>query len=202
MTCRNCGAALAAEYCGACGQRRIDPDPTLREVLHELAEQFLQWDGRIASTFRLLVTRPGELTLEYLAGRRVRYLSPLRLYLLCSVLFFFLTAIVPRPTVRTSDGRAVSTQIGPIVVREGDSTSAIAALDTLAAHGRWVGRVWGAHFAHAMRNRGEFTRQVSAGVPKTMFVLVPLFAALVGLVHWRSGRRYSRPSRDVEAYGR
>ena len=190
MICRNCGAPLATPFCGECGQRAIDPDPTLREVVHELAEQFLQWDGRIARSFRLLVLRPGALTLEYLTGRRARYLSPLRLYLLCSVLYFFVSALTPRaPTVARS-GREVSTQIGVISIGENDSTSTIAALDTLAAHGRWVGRIWGGHMGNAMRHRGELTTRLAAAIPKTMFVLVPFFAALVAIVHWRNGRRY------------
>jgi len=190
VSCRNCGAPLATAFCGECGQRAIDPDPTLREFVHELAEQFLQWDGRIASSFRLLVLRPGALTLEYFAGRRARYLSPLRLYLLCSVLYFFVSALTPRAPTVVRSGRDVSTQIGPIVIKENDSTSTIAALDTLAADGRWVGRVWGRHFGNAMRHRGELTTRLASAIPKTMFVLVPFFAALVALVHWRNGRRY------------
>lgn len=190
MICRNCDAPLASPFCGACGQRAIDPDPTLREFLHELAEQFLQWDGRIASSFRLLVLRPGALTLEYLAGRRARYLSPLRLYLLCSVLYFFVSALAPpAPTVSRS-GSAVSTPVGTIVINEDDSTSATAALDTLAAHGRLVGRVLGSHVKNALRHRAELTTKVTSAIPKTMFVLVPFFAALVAIVHWRNGRRY------------
>lgn len=190
MSCRNCGAPLATPFCGECGQRAIAPDPTLREVVHELAEQFLQWDGRIASSFRLLVLRPGALTLEYLAGRRARYLSPLRLYLLSSVLYFFVSAVTPRAPTVVGAGRGVATQIGPITVTENDSTSTIAALDSLAAHGRWVGRVWGRHFGNAMRHRGELTTRLASAIPKTMFVLVPLFAVLVAMVHWRNARRY------------
>src|SRR5690349_13328403 len=79
--CLNCGGPLSQRFCPACGQRAIDPNPTLGEFAHEAAEEFLHWDGKLAATFRLFFTRPGELTREYLAGRRARYLSPLRLYL-------------------------------------------------------------------------------------------------------------------------
>ena len=77
----------------------IDPNPTLGEFVHEAAGEFLHWDGKLATTFRLLFTQPGELTREYLAGRRASYLSPLRLYLTCSVLFFALKALAPEPRV-------------------------------------------------------------------------------------------------------
>ena len=188
MTCRNCGAELTGEFCAACGQRVNERDPTLREFLRDFAEHFLQWDGRIATSFRLLVTQPGELTTEYVAGRRIRYLSPLRLYLTCSVLFFFVSALLPNPQLVLMRSGAEPTQVGPTNVGDADSTEMIAALDTMAKHGRWVGRVWGAHFGQAMRHRGEVASAVAANIPRTMFVLVPLFAALVGLVY-RSGRR-------------
>jgi hypothetical protein len=190
MICRNCGAELSGEFCVACGQRAIDPDPTLREFLHELAEEFLHWDGKLATTFRLLVTKPGALTNEYLAGRRIRYISPLRIYLTCSVLFFFIGALVPKPPIVVRTGSGVQTQVGPITIGQTDSTQAIAALDTLARHGRWVGRVWGTHFGNALRHRAELSRAVTAAIPKMMFVMVPLFAALVALVFRSRHQRY------------
>jgi hypothetical protein len=190
MTCRNCGAELTGEFCAACGQRAIDPDPTLRELGHELAEEFLHWDGKLATTFRLLVTRPGALTTEYLAGRRIRYISPLRIYLTCSVLFFFASSIVPKPPIVIRTGGGVQTQVGPISIGQSDSTLAMAALDTLAQQGHGVGRLWGKHFGNALRHRAELSGAVTAAVPKTMFVLVPLFAALVALAFRSRRQRY------------
>ena len=190
MTCRNCGAELSGEFCAACGQRAIAPDPTLREFLHELAEEFLHWDGKLATTFRLLLTKPGALTTEYLAGRRIRYISPLRIYLTCSVLFFFVSALGPKAPIVIRTGGGVQTQVGPINIGQSDSTQAIATLDTLARHGRWVGRVWGTHFGNALRNRAELSRAVASTVPKMMFVLVPLFAALVALAFRSRHQRY------------
>jgi hypothetical protein len=186
VTCRNCGADLSGEFCAACGQRAIDPDPTLREFLHELAEEFLHWDGKLASTFRTLVTRPGALTAEYLAGRRIRFISPLRLYLTCSVLYFALSALVPAQL-------RISTSVGNISVganAPSDTAAALASLDTLAKHGRWVGRVWGAHFAQAIRRRDELRVAIANAIPKIMFVLVPIFAAMVGLAYRSRRRRY------------
>ena len=188
--CLNCGTNVQLEYCPECGQRTIDPDPTLKEFLHELAEEFLHWDGKLLSTFRMLVMKPGALTCEYLAGRRVRFISPLRVYLTCSLLFFFVSAMVPQTHIVLTSGNAVTTSAGPIQIGETDSTATIAAVDTLAQHGRWVGRVWGKQFGAAMRNRGELTAHVTSAVPKTIFVLVPLFAALVMVAFRQSRRRF------------
>ena len=189
--CLNCGTNVQLTYCPECGQREIDSDPTLKEFLHELAEEFLHWDGKLATTFRMLVARPGALTNEYLAGRRVRYISPLRVYLTCSLLFFFFGAIVPPPErVVSQKGGQVSTHLGVITITESDSAATIAALDSMAQHRKVVSRVWGKHFGAAMRQRGAVTADMAAAIPKTMFVLVPLFAALVMLVFRRMRRRF------------
>ncbi|MDQ2665028.1 MAG: DUF3667 domain-containing protein [Gemmatimonadota bacterium] len=189
--CLNCGTNMQLAFCPECGQPQVDSDPTFREFLHEVAEEFLHWDGKLGRTFRMLVTKPGALTNEYLAGRRVRYISPLRVYLTCSLLFFFVSAVVPqRASVSVREGALVRTQIGFITVTEPDSVAAIAALDSMAHHKKWISRTWGKHFGAAMRQRGSVIAKMAAAVPNTMFVLVPLFAALVMLAFRRSRRRF------------
>ena len=192
--CLNCGSNIQLTYCPECGQAEIDSDPTLREFLHELAEEFLHWDGKLVTTFRLLITRPGSLTCEYLAGKRVRYISPLRVYLSCSLLFFFASTLIPQERIVVRNGvgagAGVSTQVGLISVSEPDSAATIAAMDSLALHRKWVSRMWGTHFGRAMRNRGVLSARVTSWIPRTMFVLVPLFAALVMLAFRNSRRRF------------
>ncbi|MEO0424688.1 MAG: DUF3667 domain-containing protein [Pseudomonadota bacterium] len=90
--CLNCGATLSGEYCGACGQRDVDLERPFPSLAREVVEESLQLDGRVARTLTTLVRRPGELTRQYLAGRRQLYTSPLRLYLVISVLFFLVAA--------------------------------------------------------------------------------------------------------------
>ena len=58
--------------------------------MHELTHEILNVDGKIFRSLRLLLTRPGFLTREIFAGRRASYVSPLRLYLVASVLAFAL----------------------------------------------------------------------------------------------------------------
>jgi hypothetical protein len=101
--CLNCGTNVQLTFCPECGQQEIDSDPTLREYLRELAGEFLRWDGKLFSTFRLLVTRPGELTREYIAGRRVRYVSPMRLFLACGLLYFFASTVIPNRSTNSGD---------------------------------------------------------------------------------------------------
>ena len=86
--CENCGAQLTGRYCAECGQAAIDYRRSFRHVIIDILDSFLNWDSKFFATIGLLIAKPWRLTNEFLAGRRVRYLHPLRLYLLISILFF------------------------------------------------------------------------------------------------------------------
>jgi Protein of unknown function (DUF3667) len=87
--CENCGMLLSGKYCAQCGQPAIDYRRSFRHVIVDVLDSFLNWDSKFIHTIGLLITRPWRLTNEFLAGRRVRYLHPARLYLLTSIVFFF-----------------------------------------------------------------------------------------------------------------
>jgi hypothetical protein len=87
--CENCGAALTGRYCAKCGQAGIDYHRSFGTLLADAADAFLNLDERFLKTFVLLLFKPWRLTNEFLAGRRQRYVHPLRLYLIASVAFFF-----------------------------------------------------------------------------------------------------------------
>ena len=87
--CENCGAELQGHWCAKCGQPAIEYRRSFRHVLVDLLNEFLNWDSKFFTTIALLILKPWRLTNEFLAGKRVRYVNPLRLYLLASILFFF-----------------------------------------------------------------------------------------------------------------
>ena len=93
LVCANCHAELGGEYCAACGQRH---EPHIHTVAHfagEAFESISHADSRLWRTLWYLFARPGFLTREFFAGRRVAYLPPFRLYLVLSVIFFLLTGL-------------------------------------------------------------------------------------------------------------
>lgn len=90
--CRNCDSAFAGRFCPACGQRDVDLERPFFELFAEAIREAVDLDGRAWRTVRTLFLRPGRLTVEFLAGRRRRYTSPLRLYLFISVAFFVMLA--------------------------------------------------------------------------------------------------------------
>ena len=87
--CENCGSKLTGHYCSQCGQAAIDYRRSFGHVVLDVLNEFLNWDSKFFGTLGLLVTRPWRLTNEFVEGKRVRHVHPLRLYLLASVIFFF-----------------------------------------------------------------------------------------------------------------
>jgi Protein of unknown function (DUF3667) len=86
--CANCGQAFHAptpHFCPACGQESRVRAPKLSEFLQQFGGAYLSTEGALWRTLWLLLRRPGELTVQYLRGRRRHYVLPLRLYLTISV---------------------------------------------------------------------------------------------------------------------
>jgi Protein of unknown function (DUF3667) len=87
--CENCGAQLTGHFCSQCGQAAIDYRRSFGHVLLDVLNEFLNWDSKFFGTLALLIIRPWQLTNEFVSGKRVRHVHPVRLYLLASILFFF-----------------------------------------------------------------------------------------------------------------
>jgi hypothetical protein len=87
--CENCGAELRGHWCFQCGQAAVEYHRSFRLVILDVLDSFINWDSKIFATIGLLTAKPWRLTNDFLAGKRVRYVHPLRLYLLASILFFF-----------------------------------------------------------------------------------------------------------------
>ena len=90
--CRNCQALFDDDYCGNCGQRDLDLEQPIWQLVADVVKETFEVDGRTWLTIKTLFRYPGKLTSEFLAGRRRMYTSPLRLYLVTSISFFVLVA--------------------------------------------------------------------------------------------------------------
>lgn len=88
--CPNCETALVGEYCQKCGQKKIHShDFAVTHFFGHVVHEFTHLDSnKTLRTFTSLLFRPGLLTHEYLAGRKGRYIQPLRIYLTFSALYF------------------------------------------------------------------------------------------------------------------
>ena len=86
--CPNCGRDRPGSFCGHCGQSDRDYRRSLRSVLSEFVRETFEIDSRLYRTLTLLLFRPGRLAAEFSRNRRARYMSPVRLYIFASFVFF------------------------------------------------------------------------------------------------------------------
>ena len=115
--CENCHLPLNGAFCANCGQEADSKLKYFWVVIMHLLDDIFSFDSRASRTLWPLVIRPGFLTNEYFAGRRVHYVPPIRLYLFISIVFFitlnlFVTAENNSVTViYDQDKKSIITQI-------------------------------------------------------------------------------------------
>jgi len=86
--CENCATPLYGEHCYACGQPTKGLIRQFGTILGDFLDTVLNIDSRVFRTIPPLLLHPGRLTLEYFAGHRVRFVSPVRLFVFLSILAF------------------------------------------------------------------------------------------------------------------
>ena len=151
-------------------------------------EESLGFDSRLRHTLPLFLVRPGVLTREYNAGRRARYTSPLKLYLVASVLFFLAAAHGHPNVVQISgkDGKDLRQVQEELATRPPTAGNRFAA--ALLAK---VNELMKRDPQHAGALQETLSTLFFEMLPKAMFVLLPVFALLVKLFWWRSRRFYA-----------
>ncbi|QDU67210.1 DUF3667 domain-containing protein [Engelhardtia mirabilis] len=89
-TCPNCGAPRLDRFCQVCGQDNVYARLRARQIVGDLLGGMFGWESRVALTVRGLLRDPGGLVLDFLRGRRVRYVRPARFALMCLALWLVL----------------------------------------------------------------------------------------------------------------
>ncbi|MCY3700381.1 MAG: DUF3667 domain-containing protein [Gemmatimonadetes bacterium] len=92
-TCPNCGRDRPESFCAHCGQSDRDYARALWSVAGELVRETFEVDSRLFRTLKLLMFRPGSLTREFSRNRRAGFVSPVRLYIFASFVFFLLLSL-------------------------------------------------------------------------------------------------------------
>jgi hypothetical protein len=186
--CVSCDAPLSGPYCSRCGERTLEPDAlTLRHfMVHTVAHELLHVDGTLWRTLRLLFVRPGQLSLEYAAGRRRRYVNPFRLLLIAIVAYALISA---SGFIVTWNIGPVTMSMAPAVVRR--SLSIEATIEQIDRYGLLRKQVAEKHeqlSSDAARER--FHDRLEAFAEPVSFTNVVLLAAALHLVFRRKRRRF------------
>ena len=187
-------------------------------LVSEAFDNIFSFDSRTAKTLFALFFRPGFLAAEYVAGRRARYIQPLRLYLIASILFFlFLSAqnlfSAQSPVTFITDGAGVEvatqdSEQQPEQDTEKDAAyvEADSAIDDIHANVQLPGlsaeqnTKLGNRLEAQARKAVELAKEDPSELisllldiaPPVLFILLPIFALILKLAYLGSGRFYTQ----------
>lgn len=196
LNCREPFADPKPRFCPACGQESNVKPPTLAEFAQQFGGAHFSTEGALWRTLRLLLTQPGELTRQYLAGRRKHYVLPLRLYLTVSLLVLLALRL------STQGNPAFETKLDP------DEVAAAMVIDL----GRMkAGTKAGVFFCEGLpdwtcarlkrrlalepramqREAAAYGERFIGNLGGTLFVLLPAFALWMKLAYLNRRMRYT-----------
>lgn len=194
--CTNCGAELQGPFCHQCGQEDKNYIRNVFRLITELFGEMGNWDGRFWRTLIPLFIRPGFLSKQYVTGKRIAYVPPLRLYIFISLIAFILFSSLGNGFQQLDSQLASQGQVifadetegkAPAVVSEfqfndvnlnfgflseADNETLNAKLQFLREHPR------------------VFMDRFFSLAPQLMLVMLPLFALVLKLLYAFSGRYY------------
>lgn len=177
--CLNCGTALTGPYCANCGQKHQPEIHTVGHFIGEAFENITHADSRLWRTLWVLIAKPGHLTREFFSGRRMRYLPPVRFYLIVSLAFFVLAG-------------AINEHGGSLV--KIDAKDDVNSCNDIKYDGPFKAAAKPLLMEQCRKfladNGRGLARAFFANVPKALFVLLPLLAAFMMLLYWRPRRHY------------
>ncbi|SDH64982.1 Protein of unknown function [Flavobacterium omnivorum] len=94
-TCLNCRYVVENKFCPNCGEENTDTRKTFHHLFIHFFEDLTHYENAFWRTIKNLLFKPAALTKEYLSGKRLSYLAPVRLYIFISFITFLLIAIFP-----------------------------------------------------------------------------------------------------------
>jgi Protein of unknown function (DUF3667) len=216
--CGNCAAALMGPYCSNCGQHAHESARSVSALFHDAWHIATHVDSRFWQTMLVLLCKPGQLTKEYFAERRARYLPPVRVYLVLSVLFFAFGLATPNkyrvvtlpegatakdalkkltaedPPASTTKPKPAGEDSGTLVIAPGADNSKFfntLSCDKIVSSIKWLQNPLRESCRRNIGNHGETVKHAFiANIPKMMFVFVPLMALAMLLLYWRPKHYY------------
>jgi hypothetical protein len=203
--CGNCGATLMGPYCSNCGQHAHASARTVSALFDDAWHIVTHVDSRFWQTLYILLFKPGKLTQEYFAERRARYLPPVRLYLVLSVLFFAFGLAAPEkkrapPAVAVPAAAAplkaapqgVAADKAPAVRNESRNTIFdIDNCDDIEIPIAWLQNSMRQSCVRSKQDKGQSIEHAFlATIPKMMFLFVPMMALVMLILYWRPRRYY------------
>ena len=200
-SCQNCGTELLGPHCYKCGQPVNGLVRHFSSILGDFFDSVFDLDTRLFRTVGPLFAKPGFLTCEYFAGRRVRYVSPVRLFFFLSIVTFFVAQLAfhvdadrdPGATVQATQQDADEASVS-FNGKQWDPVANPVEFAWLPAFADdWINRQIGRGVENAAELQADperFKDAVLGALPSTLFVLLPIFAVLLKLAYVFKRRLY------------
>jgi hypothetical protein len=228
--CSNCGTELQGEYCHECGQSARKYKTSIKQIIRDFFASYLTVDSKLFRSIIPLLFKPGFLVNKYLAGKRVRFIRPLRMYLFSSLIFFaFISfsnninvgvdgmgdstdAVTDSVKQKTSDAvsdisRGFESAIDDTNHSERNSVQDTIVADSTEEHDDSIFRIRNnpddpsgntveiefnalGISRESILDQNTVKRTAFDSISVMMFLLLPLFAAILKLIYIRSGRLY------------
>lgn len=89
-TCKNCNTLFEGKFCNQCGQKASVKELNLHDVVHEAWHGITHTDNGILRLVKDLFLHPKSVYLNYFAGQRKKYFSPVTFFLISAGILLFL----------------------------------------------------------------------------------------------------------------
>ncbi|MFA7420919.1 MAG: DUF3667 domain-containing protein [Melioribacteraceae bacterium] len=186
--CPNCENKLTPvdHFCSQCGQQNHDLKIPFWHLVEEGIESFFHIDRKALVTLKLLILSPGELSKEFNEGRRVKFIPPIRLYVLISFLFFFLLNFsIPHSFSNEGKNSSLSisfkglhtSELVALSKKQTDSLATIKKIPPTEFNKFWIDQL----YKIANSSKTEFFHSLFKNISYMMFVLMPGFAFILHL---------------------
>ncbi|MGB4775465.1 MAG: DUF3667 domain-containing protein [Daejeonella sp.] len=187
--CTNCGNDIDDKFCSYCGQENLElKEPFWNFIFHSIGHYF-HFDSKFFLTIKPLLTKPGQLSIDYIAGKRIRFIHPVSLFLFISLVYFLIG-----PLFQSKDWQ-------PSLIAENTEQTADTSLifhnekqDSLTSAKKDNFLVKQFKKIKTLSNRsyeGEFSwvKAYQKHESKTYFILMPFFAFLL-MLNFRKNKKY------------
>ena len=183
--CEDCGMILQGTYCHNCGQKDIEI-LSLKVIMSDFLSSFFSIDSKLFITLKNLLFKPGFLTKEYWDGKRSRYISPIRIYI---VLSFIIFAALPLSLSFLSDGNGFlfeaseNDQLPDGYEGIGIFVPLIKELEESGDLG--IASLLRDGIKETQKRKITGEQIFFSAIPTSMFVLMPVFAVILYLILFR-----------------
>ncbi|MBJ2124999.1 MULTISPECIES: DUF3667 domain-containing protein [Flavobacterium] len=203
-TCLNCRHVVEQKFCPNCGQENSDSRKTFHHLFIHFFEDLTHYENAFWKTIKNLLFKPSTLTKEYLSGRRLSYLAPVRLYIFISFITFFLIAMFPSKVKGDIDksekvlSKELAKNTEGLTKKEADKyfhLKSMKEIDSIQKYGKENDKLNASTYwvyekaVHVTENNTKreiiekFIESFFHNLPKILFIIMPFFAFFLWLFH-------------------